>query len=368
MKSFFKKAFSFDRLVGLGMLLALLALARLDPYPVKFMREKSFDIYQQIKPRPASNPEDRLAVIIDIDEHSMREIGQWPWSRKTIAKLVVNLHNMGVAVTAFDMVFAEPDRLNPAGVVDSLTGIDAELREKILKMESNDAVLGRIVSQANVVLGQAGYWDQLPNNAGKPFYKSVAVRKMAKGTPEPTAFLNNIPTLIRNLTVLEKGAKGVGMFSLNPSIDGIIREVPLVSKHDGNLYPALSVEAIRVGFAVSTLMAEVDPFGIKGIGIVPKSKVKPKGLKIPTTEIGSVRPYFAPHNKDLYVSAADVLNGTADKSKIAGKIAFVGTSAVGLLDIRSTPLDPLIPGVEVHAQIIENALVIDRALDRKSVV
>ncbi|HEY9079816.1 adenylate/guanylate cyclase domain-containing protein [Magnetovibrio sp.] len=360
MKSFLKKAFSVERMVGIVMLLALLVLSRLDPYPVEFLREKSFDIYQQIKPRPLPKPEDRLVTIIDIDERSLREVGQMPWSRKIMAQLVAQLHNYGVGVTAFDIVFAEPDRMNPEGVVDSLVGIDEDVREKILKLESNDEIFGRIVSQANVVLGQAGYWDQLPNNAGEPFKKSVAVRKLTKDTPDPTAFLTGVPTLIRNLPVLEKGAKGVGMFSLNPSIDGIIRQVPLVTKHEGHLYPALSVEAIRVGFAVSTLMAEVNPFGLSAIGVAPKSKVKPKGLKIPTNEKGMVRPYFAPHDQRMYVSAADVLNGKADKSKIAGKIAFIGTSAVGLLDIRSTPIDPIIPGVEVHAQVIENALAIDR--------
>jgi len=362
MKNFFKKAFSMDRVVGLLMLVALLVLSRLDPFPVEFLREKSFDIYQQIKPRVPPKPEDRLVTIIDIDERSLREIGQWPWSRKTVAQLVVGLHNMGVGVTAFDIVFSEPDRMNPSGVVDALTGIDDDVRDKILKLESNDEILGRVVSQANVVLGQAGYWDQLPNNAGKPFKKSIAVRKQNKDTPEPTEFLNNVPTLIRNLEVLEKGTKGVGMFSLNPSLDGIIREVPLVTKHEGHLYPALSIEAIRVGFQVSTLMTEVDPFGISAIGVAPKSRVKPKGLKISTNERGVVRPYFAPHDRSLYVSAADVINGTADKSKVAGKIAFIGTSAVGLLDIRSTPIDPLIPGVEIHAQMVENALAIDREL------
>jgi len=357
-----KKAFSFDRVVGLILLGVLLTLSRLDPYPVEFLREKSFDVFQQIKPRVTPKPEDRMVTIIDIDERSLKEIGQFPWSRKTFAKLIVNLHNLGVGVTAFDIVFAEPDRMNPKGVADSLEGLDSLTRASILKLPNNDDLFGRIVGQANVVLGQAGYWDLLPNDAGKPFNKSVAVRKMSKNAPDPTDFLSEIPTLIRNLPVLEKNTKGVGMFSLNPSLDGIIREIPLVSKHGGELYPSLSIEAIRVGFQVSTLLAEVSPIGIQAIGVAPKSKIKPLGLKIQTNERGVVRPYFAHHDKSLYVSAADVLNGTVDKSKIAGKIAFVGTSAVGLLDIRSTPLDPLIPGVEVHAQMIENAIAIDRKL------
>jgi len=362
MLGFLKKAFSFDRVVGLVLLGVLLAVSRLDPYPVKFLREKSFDIYQQIKPRVSPKPEDRLVTIIDIDERSLKKVGQWPWSRKTLAQLVVKLHNLGVASIAFDIVFSEPDRMNPQGVVDSLLGLDPATRKKILTLKSNDEIFGRVISQANVVLGQSGYWDQLPNDAGKPFHRSVAVRKLAKGTPDPTDFLDEIPTLIRNLPILEKGAKGVGMFSLNPSLDGIIREVPLISKNGGNLYPALAIEAIRVGFHVSTLMAEVSPAGIQAIGVAPRSRVKPKGLKITTDERGVVRPYFAKHDTSMYVSAVDVLNGRVDKSRVAGKIAFIGTSAVGLLDIRSTPIDPLIPGVEVHAQLVENAIGIDRAL------
>jgi len=362
MRKFLKKAFSFDRLVGLALLGVLLAVTRLDPYPVQFLREKSFDIYQQIKPRVPPKPEDRLVAIVDIDERSLQEIGQYPWSRNVYAQMLVNLHNLGVASTAFDIVFAEPDRMNPQGVVDSLLGIDPATRESILKLKSNDETFGSIISQANVILGQAGYWDQLPNKAGKPFKKSVAVRKLSKGAPEPTEFLHEIPTLIRNLPVLEKGTKGVGLFSLNPSLDGIIREVPLVSNHGGDLYPTLAIEAIRVGFQVSTLLAEVNATGIKAIGVAPKSRVKPKGLKIATDERGVVRPYFAKHDTSLYVSAADVLAGRVDKSRLAGKIVFVGTSAVGLFDIRSTPLDPLIPGVEIHAQMIENAIAMDREM------
>ena len=362
-KGFIKTWFTFDRLVGVILLGVLFAVSRLDPYPVQFLREKSFDIYQQIKPRPVPKTEDRLVVIIDIDEPSLKEIGQMPWPRSTFAQLIYNLTQMQVGVTAFDVVFAEPDRMNPASVVESLVGIDDNVRAEILKLQSNDELFGRIISQANVVLGQAGYWDQLPNDPGDPFKKSVAVKKANAETPDPTAFLNETPTLIRNIPELEEGTKGVGMFSLNPSLDGIIREVPLVSKNSGDLYPTLSVEALRVGFAVSTLMVEVDPFGIQAVGVLPKSRVPPKGLKIPTNERGTVRPYFSKHeqSKEIYISAADVLMGRVDPKKIAGKVAFVGTSAVGLFDIRSTPVDPLIPGVEVHAQMVENALAIDRA-------
>ncbi len=361
MKGILQKAISFDRLLGMVLLAILLMVAIADPYPVRFIREKSFDIYQRIKPRQPPGAKDRLVTIIDIDERSLQQIGQWPWSRKTIARLVTALHDLGAGVIVFDVVFPEADRLNPESVANILTGLDAAARAKILKMKSNDEILGETIARNNVVLGQAGYWNQLPNKVGKPFRRTIAVRKTSRDAPSPGTFLNAVPTLIRNLPVLEKGAKGAGMFSLNASFDGIIRKVPLISKHNGALYPALAIEAMRVGFGVSTLVIYVGKNGLEAIGVAPRSRVKPKGLKIPTNARGDVRPYFAPNEKALYVSAADVLNGRVDKSRIAGKIALIGTSAVGLLDIRASPIDAVLPGVEIHAQIIENAIAIDRA-------
>ena len=358
----FKKLFGIDYIVGLALLTALLILSHLDPFPVQYVREKSFDTYQRIKPRTPPVQEDRLIAIIDVDEKSLSEVGQWPWSRKTIARLVAKLHNMGVAVIAFDIVFPEADRLNPANLVESLQPLDNDLREQILAMESNDEIFGRVVSQAEVVLGRAGYWDRLPNSAATPPRKAIAVRKLHVDSPEPTVSLVSIPTLINNLPILENNAKGVGIFAFRPTLDGIVRQVPLMFQHNGSLYPSLSVEAIRVGLQVPTMILEVDPNGIHGVGIAPRSLVKPDGLKINTDEDGQVRPYFAPHDPSLFISATDVLNNRIDPSRIAGKIVFIGSSAVGLLDIRSTPVSFQLPGVEIHAQVVENALAIDREM------
>ena len=357
--------FTTARLVGFSMLAGLLFVYVSDPYPVQFLREKAFDIYQNLKPRQVPPADERLVVIIDIDERSLAEVGQYPWPRSIYAKLVNQLTKYQAAAITFDIVFPEADRMNPIGVVDSLTGLSDEVKEQILKLPTNDDVLAQSLKTSRSVLGQAGYWDLLPNNAGKPLFKSVAVRSMKGAMEDPLSMLTGVPTLIRNIGVLEQSSKGVGMFSLPPQLDGVIREVPLVTKHAGELYPSLSVEAMRVGFGRPTLLMEVNAQGISRIGIVGSSAVKPKGLKIPTTQEALVRPYFSPHNENrdvIYVSAVDVLNGTADISKIAGKFAFIGTSAVGLLDIRSTPLDAAIPGVEVHAQVVENALAIDKSL------
>jgi adenylate cyclase len=354
-----KKPFHIDQLVGLAMLAALLFISHMDPYPVKYIREKCFDIYQIIKPRTSSSPEDRLVVIIDVDEKSLQEIGQWPWSRKTIATLVANLHNMGVGVIAFDIVFSEADRLNPSSLLNVVENIDSDVRDTILALESNDEIFGRILAQTNVVLGRAGFWERHPNDSGKLIQQAIAVRSLSPNTPEPTDFLIDTPTLISNLPLLEKNAKGIGIFTFKPMLDGIVRQVPMVIQHKGNLYPSLAVEAVRVGLQISTLMLEVDPNGIRAVAIAPRSMLKPDGLKVVTDEMGLVRPYFSPHDPSLYLSASDVLNQRVDPSRLAGKIAFVGSSAAVLLDTRSTPIDSQVPGVEIHAQVVENMLALD---------
>jgi adenylate cyclase len=153
---FLKRAFSLDRILGLVLLGALVALKYLDPYPVQFMRDKVFDMYQQAKPRELPPPERKPVTIIDIDEQSLSEIGQWPWPRTTIAKLIQNTMQMGAAVIAFDMVFAEPDRLSLSNVAKTAIGLDDETRKKLETAQSNDEILANVIKRSRVVLGQAG--------------------------------------------------------------------------------------------------------------------------------------------------------------------------------------------------------------------
>lgn len=354
-----RKLFRMERVVGLLVLFLLLFISRMDPLPVKYIREKCFDSYQIIKPRASPAAEDRLAFIVDIDEKSLQEYGQWPWSRKQIAQLVVNLHNLGVGVVAFDMVFPEPDRLNPEALLDSFEELDDTVRKGILALESNDEILGRVMAETRVVLGRAGFWDRR-GEVGRPLSAgAIAVRALSPDSPKATDLLVDVPSLIPNLALLEKNAKGIGTFAFRPMLDGIIRQVPLVTQFQGKLYPSLAVEALRVGLQVPTLILEIAPYGVKDLAIAPKSVIPPQGLKVSTDQAGQVRPYFALHDSSIYISASDILTGRVAPERVAGKIAFVGSSAAGLLDVRSTPVSSQIPGVEVHVQVLENMLAID---------
>jgi adenylate cyclase len=348
MIKFLKRAFSLDRLLGLALLAGAVVLYHLDPYPVQFVRLKTFDYYQQLKPRPIPPPQGKPVTIIDLDEASLAAIGQWPWPRRTLAQMVQNLMQMGAVLVAFDVVFAEPDRMNPSNVINALVGLDDETRAKLEKLPGGDAVFGQIIKRSRVILGQAGYWEEIETKPGPPVRSSVAVLKQGKDV-DPKRFLPEFRSLIRNVGEIEPVAAGRGIFSLVPERDGIVRRVPTLFVYKDNVYPSLSVEMLRVAFGRPTILVKANAAGVTEMAIT-------KDVRIPTDENGRVYPYFSRGDKAKYVSAKDVLDGTADINKIKGKLTIVGTSAVGLLDIRAVPTEPVIPGVEVHVQLIESAL------------
>ena len=346
-----RRIFSTDRLIGLALIAVFLVVYRADPYPVQLVRSKTFDFYQRLKPRPIPEPARKPVTIIDLDEASLTEVGQWPWPRTIVARLVQNLMQLGALQVAFDIVFAEPDRMNPSGVVQSMAGLDEETKTKLLALPSGDKTFADVIKKSRVVLGQAGYWEERETKAGPPVRQSVAL----KG-PKPNAYLPNFRSLVRNVPEIEQAATGRGIFSLVSEPDGIVRRVPSLFVFNGELYPSLAIEMLRVAFARPTLLVETNQAGVNAIGIAGVQQFPPSGLKITTDRQGRVYPYFSRSDKDKYVSARDVLAGTVDTSKIKGRLTIVGTSAVGLLDIRSTPTEDIMPGVEVHAQLIEAAL------------
>ncbi len=348
-----RRAFSMERLIGLAMIVAFVALYSLDPYPVQFARVKTFDFYQQMKPREIPEPNKKPVTIIDLDENSLAEIGQWPWPRNVIAQMVRNLTQMGALQVAFDIAFPEPDRMNPAGIADSLAGLNEASKENLRELPSNDQIFADAIRKSRVVLGQAGFWEKrdADKTAPPPIKKSIAL----KGA-RPQKMIPEFQSLVRNVPIIEKSAAGQGIFTVVPESDGIVRRVPTIFNYRGDIYPALSVEMLRVVFNRPTILVTTQAYGVESIGIASRRQFPPNGLIMPTDRNGRVWPYFSKHDQAKYISARDVLNGVANPDMIRGKLTIIGTSAVGLLDIRSTPIDSVIPGVEIHAQLIEAAL------------
>jgi adenylate cyclase len=331
------------RAVCTVLLFALVPLRVFDPQPLQELRLRTFDLFQALRPREQTI---RPVAIIDIDEASLKEIGQWPWPRTVVADLITRLKEQGALVIGFDIVFAEPDRMSPAVAAESFRGLDDETRAKLGSLPSNDDVLADAIKHARVVVGQAGAATPQPrSNAEMTLQTGFAF----KG-PDPTPFLVTFAGLLRNVLPIEQAAAGRGLFSINPERDGIVRRVPLVMDAQGVLVPSLSLEMLRVLSQTGAIIVHVDPAGdgVQSVAI--------RGLDVPTDARGQIFVHFNKSDPARYVSAKDVLQGKLSRDRLRGKLVLIGTSAIGLLDLKTTPVEAVMPGVEVHAQILESVL------------
>jgi adenylate cyclase len=210
-------------------------------------------------------------------------------------------------------------------------------------LPSNDQLFADAIRRSRVVMGESG----LPYVISE-FDKSLPLTGLAMLGEEPQPFLLNFPGLLRNVDVLEQAAAGRGLFTIRTERDGIVRRVPMMMQAQGATMPSLSFEMLRVATGTDTIFIKADKAGIKSFAV--------KGFEVPTDRNGQLWVHFARRDPSIYVSAVDVLEGNVAREKIANKLLLVGTSAVGLLDVKTTPVDPVMPGVEVHAQVIESAL------------
>jgi adenylate cyclase len=339
-RRWFGRKFGYARVLCLALLISLATLRIADPAAIEELRVRTFDTFQLIEPRVKTA---RPVTIVDIDEKSLAKLGQWPWPRTRIADLITNLTRLGAVVIAFDIVFPEPDRLNPGVAADTIRNLDEETRNKLRALPSNDQLLADAIRRSRVVLGESG----LPYVLTE-FDKSLPITGLAMLGAEPQPFLLNFPGLLRNIDVLEQAAAGRGLFTIKPERDGIVRRVPIMMLAQGATMPSLTFEMLRVATGTDTIFTKADQAGIRSIAV--------KGFEVPTDRNGQLWVHFAQRDPSIYVSAADVLEGRVPPEMIAGKLVLVGTSAVGLLDVKTTPVDPVMPGVEIHAQVLESAL------------
>ncbi|MEM8701727.1 MAG: adenylate/guanylate cyclase domain-containing protein [Pseudomonadota bacterium] len=343
MKRFVRKlnsVFGVARLSAFLLILILLGIRLVDPFIVELVRLKTFDFYQVLKPRVY---EDVPVTIVDIDEKSLSELGQWPWARSTLADILNNIGQAGGIAVAFDVVFAEPDRLSPHQYGKTIRGLSETALEELAALPSTDKTLSDAMRRMRVVLGQAGGIGFITPDRSEQTQTPVALIG-----PDPTAFMFKYPRLLRNIPVLEDAAIGKGLFSIYPDPDGIVRRAALTAVVDGKIHPALSVELLRVATGQNAFAVKSDEAGISSVVV--------GGVEVPTDRNGRIWVHYTPSNPTRFVSAADIASGTFDASKIQNHLVLFGTSATGLLDLKATPVNPAMPGVEVHAQILENIL------------
>ena len=312
---------------------------------------------------------DPRIVIVDIDEKSLEERekggeGRWPWPRDRLALLLDRLFDKyEVAIVGFDVVFAERDESSGIRVLERLG--QKELRDvpqfqsaldTIKPQLEYDSVFANKMKGRNVVLGYT-FTSEDPATASK------------KGILPQPLFGNDIlgTRKIRstswsgytaNLEELQKDATSAGHFNSLTDEDGIIRRVPILAEYNGSFYEPLSLAMMRVLLGMppaKPIVPEASPLSARYDGL-EWLQVGAK-LKIPLDDTaGALVPYRGRKNSYKYFSAVDVLNERVDPADLKGKIVLVGTTAPGLLDLRATPVDPVYPGVEVHANMLSGML------------
>ena len=300
---------------------------------------------------------DKQVVIVDIDENSLQQIGQWPWNRNIMAKINDALFDFyQIKVIGYDIVFAEEDidegtKLLEKMAHGSLQNNTAFIEEyqRVISSLQHDRRFAETLNNRKTIMGFVMDTDTIKGSL------PPAITELDDNTLNGLQ-LNKPTGYTANLELLQKSAYGGGFFD-NPLLDddGVFRRVPLLQVYENQLYESLALALARTASASHSIKLVVESgndgrdFFLEWVNI--------GNLSIPVDqESGVLVPYIGRQKSFEYISAADVLSKKVDKSKLEDKIVLFGTSAPGLLDLRTTPLEPASPGVEVHANIIQGIL------------
>ncbi|MBI3299770.1 MAG: adenylate/guanylate cyclase domain-containing protein [Elusimicrobia bacterium] len=339
-------------------LVAAVAVFNADFDLVRAFQLKVFDQYQRSAPRPY---DPGLGVrVIDIDDETLAKLGQWPWPRTLLADFVARFSGQ-VRVVAFDAIFAEADRTSPRELARSLPASLADVKARLAGLPDSDEVLARAVKAAeregtSVMMGFSLVHE---HGARLPALK----RGFNISGPDVSAYLPSFTGAIVNRPLLEAAIAGNGSINSNPDLDGVIRRVSLVFRIGENLYPSLALEALRLaaGADQNYILKSAGGSGERTYGatsgvVAVRIPVEGAPLTIPTDSEGGVWLHFTDPFVPRTIPAWKLFDKGFDPAELGGGIAFIGTSAAGLKDLRATPRNPTAPGVELHAQIAEQVI------------
>lgn len=335
--------FAMTVLPGLAVTAVLLLLHGLHLAPIVEARNLIFDEYQRLAPRLY---EDAPVRIVDIDDTTLAKLGQWPWPRTDVARLVRSLAAAGASAIAIDIVFSEPDRTSsPARTVngESVAAVD------------HDAVLGQAMAETPSV---TGYFLQYEPNGGRPQQKAG----FAVSGDLPREAIPSLSGAIVPLPVIGGRAAGSGFVSLvGVGKDGIVRTAPLLSRIGDLLLPSLSIEALRVAQGAGAVVVKSSTgSGEMGANRPAVVAVKVGSFEIPTTPNGGLWMYYTAPHPERIVPAWKIMTGALSQDAMrrlfSGRIVFIGAGAQGLRDLVATPVSEREMGVVVHAQAVEQAI------------
>ena len=320
-----------------GIFLFLIVIKFFNPLIAKKISFINYDFYQKIFNRG----EVKDITIVDIDEKSIAKIGQFPWRRDAYSKILENLNQYNPLAIAFDIVFSEKDKQNPQDLLLQLQK-ESDLFIDVIVPNTNKIFIDSI-KQSKVILPILGEpKDNLVKNNSKP-----KLRIIAKGE-NPKNFIYKYKNKIISLEEISNASSGTGSISLIPSIDGIIRSIPILYNIDGRIWPSLALETVRVATGQKNLLVKSNKNGIE--------LIKTRKNIIPSDQNGLINVKFKKFDDQNYISAVDVINNDFDQKRIENKIVLIGSSAQALFDIVQISNGKIVPGVEIHAHIIDNIL------------
>ena len=297
----------------------------------------NYDFYQKVFNRG----EVQDVTIVDIDEKSIAKVGQFPWRRDIYSIILKNLNQHNPKAIAFDIVFSEEDKQNPK---DLLLKLQKESNELIdVEVADTNKIFVDSIKSSKIILPILGEpKDNFIKNDSEP-----KVRIVTKGE-NPKNFIYKYKNKIISLEEISNAASGIGSISLIPNIDGIIRNVPVLYNIDNRIWPSLALESVRVATDQKNLLVKSNKNGIE--------LIKTRKNSIPSDQNAVINIKFNKFSKENYVSAIDVINNDFDEKRIKNKIILIGSSAQALFDIVKISNGKTVPGVEVHAHIIDNIL------------
>jgi adenylate cyclase len=325
-------------LCGVGAVLITAVLAVFPPRALARLDNASYDML--LRSIPTRPPAGRV-VIIDVDERSLSAIGQWPWRRDLIGDLIARLRDMGAAIVALDMVFAEPDRyVDPGGAGGA--------RQKDSRTTSDEA-LAATLGEGRVVLGHAMRFDNAVFDPGACVLHPVAPALLHAGEDTGDASYFHATGVVCNLPLLAQAAGASGFMNAAPDADGILRRVPLLIELDGRVYPSLALAATMAATGERDLVLRVA--NVNSASLIVGDRVVPVDGRA-----NALLRYRGEKQTFPYLSAADVMGGRVPAGTLQDKIVFIGTTALGTREVVSTPLDTLFVGVEAQATVADNLL------------
>ena len=337
MKTFVKKNTNY--IAYLVILILLVSLKINNPSFVKSISYLSFDLYQKIF---TLNKNDSDVIIIDIDEKSLGKFGQFPWSRSVFASILEKVNKDQPKAVGFDIFFTEKDKQSPDEIIKSYNLIPTDVTE-LQKIKGHDEIFGEQLKKTKSVTAVLG--SPVPSYSN--YDRKAKARFLSKGG-DPKEFTYSYTYSIGSLEQLENNVKGLGSISFLDQTDGIIRSLPLIVKFNNEIYPTMGLEMVRVGNNQKNIYIEMSDIGVNRISARP--------YKISSDPNGIIWIRYKNPIKSQYISASSVFEGKFPDNFFKDKYVLIGASAQGLFDLVKIPLGLTVPGVEVHANVIENII------------